>query len=53
MVVGTGHAEANIIAHARVSNLHVLDIGATRSICGACQILIRQTSANISTPLAP
>jgi filamentous hemagglutinin len=40
MVAGTGHAEANIIAHARLFNLRVIDIGATRPICMACQILI-------------
>lgn len=53
MVVGTGHAEADIIAHAQANNLRVIDIGATRPVCVPCQDVINPTGANISTPLRP
>ncbi|HEY2785363.1 MAG TPA: hypothetical protein VGJ05_10340 [Fimbriiglobus sp.] len=51
MVVGAGHAEADIIAFARANNLKVIDIGATRPVCGPCQEVIGPTGSNISTPL--
>jgi len=53
VVGGTGHAEANIIAHAQANNLRVIDIGATRPVCVPCQDVINPTGANISTPLRP
>jgi multidrug efflux pump subunit AcrA (membrane-fusion protein) len=53
LVAGTGHAEADIIAHARANNLRIIDIGATRPICPDCRDLINPTGANISTPLRP
>jgi hypothetical protein len=53
VVGGTGHAEANIIAHAQGNNLRVIDIGATRPVCVPCQDVIAPTGANISTPLRP
>jgi hypothetical protein len=53
LVRGTGHAEANIIAHAQANNLRVVDIGATRPVCVPCQDAINPTGANISTPLRP
>jgi filamentous hemagglutinin len=51
MVVGTGHAEADIVAYAKADNLKVIDIGATRLVCPPCQDVIGPTGANISTPL--
>lgn len=51
MVVGTGHAEADIVAHADANNLKVIDIGATRPVCAGCQSAIGPTGANVSTPL--
>jgi filamentous hemagglutinin len=51
MVAGTGHAEADIIAYAKANNLKVIDIGATRPVCGPCQDVIGPIGANISTPL--
>jgi hypothetical protein len=53
VVGGTGHAEANIIAHAQANNLRVIDIGATRPVCVPCQDVINPTGATISTPLRP
>jgi filamentous hemagglutinin len=53
MVAGTGHEEADIIAYAKANNLKVIDIGATRPVCGPCQDVIGPTGANISTPLKP
>jgi filamentous hemagglutinin len=53
MVAGTGHAEADIINYANANGLKVIDIGATRPICPACQGVINPTGANISTPLKP
>ena len=51
MVVGTGHAEADIVDYANAYNLKVIDIGATRLVCPPCQDVIGPTGANISTPL--
>ena len=51
MVVGTGHAEADIVTYAKANNLKVIDIGSTRPVCPPCQDAIGPTGANISTPL--
>jgi filamentous hemagglutinin len=51
MVAGVGHAEADIVAFAKANNLKVVDIGATRPVCGPCQDVIGPTGSNISTPL--
>ena len=53
MIAGTGHAEADIVAHANANNLKIIDIGATRPVCTGCQGAIIPTGANVSTPLKP
>jgi hypothetical protein len=51
MVVGTGHAEADLVAYAKANNLKIVDVGATRRVCVPCQDALGPTGANISTPL--
>lgn len=51
VVVGTGHAEADIVSYANANGLKVVDIGATRPVCASCQNVIETTGANVSTPL--
>jgi filamentous hemagglutinin len=51
VVVGTGHAEADIVSYANANGLKVIDIGATRPICPSCQNVIGPTGANTATPL--
>ena len=53
VVVGTGHAEADIVSYANANGLKVVDIGATRPVCASCQNVIEPTGANVSTPLKP
>ncbi|RMQ18424.1 hypothetical protein ALQ08_200266 [Pseudomonas syringae pv. delphinii] len=53
VVVGTGHAEADIVSYASANGLKVVDIGATRPVCASCQNVIEPTGANVSTPLKP
>lgn len=53
IVVGTGHAEANIVSYANANGLKVVDIGATRPVCASCQSVIEPTGANVSTLLKP
>jgi RHS repeat-associated protein len=53
VATGVGHAEANIVAHARANSLRVIDIGATRPVCVPCQDVVDMTGANISTPRRP
>ena len=53
IVVGTGHAEADIVNYANANGLKVVDIGATRPVCVSCQNVIEPTGANVSTPLKP
>ncbi|WP_237881713.1 two-partner secretion domain-containing protein [Pseudomonas sp. PGPR40] len=53
VVVGTGHAEADIVNYANTNGLKVVDIGATRPVCASCQNVIEPTGANVSTPLKP
>jgi len=51
VVAGTGHAEADIVAHATANNLKLVSIGATRRVCEGCQQAIAPTAAEIVTPL--
>lgn len=51
IIVGTGHAEADIVSYANANGLKIIDIGATRPVCSTCQDVIRPTGANITTPL--
>jgi len=53
VVVGTGHAEADIVSYANANGLKIVDIGATRPVCASCQNAIEPTGANVSTPLKP
>ncbi|NIL20635.1 hypothetical protein HBJ59_29850 [Pseudomonas sp. AN3A02] len=53
VVVGTGHAEADIVSYANANGLKVVDVGATRPVCASCQNVIEPTGANVSTPLKP
>lgn len=49
VVVGTGHAEADIVSYANANGLKV----ATRPVCVSCQNVIEPTGVNVSTPLKP
>ncbi|MBK8208246.1 MAG: RHS repeat-associated core domain-containing protein [Planctomycetes bacterium] len=40
VVPGTGHAEANIVAHANRCGFRVISIGATKRVCPNCQEVI-------------
>jgi filamentous hemagglutinin len=51
VVVGTGHAEADIVSYANANGLKIIDIGATRPICASCQNVIGPTGVNTATPL--
>jgi filamentous hemagglutinin len=51
LVVGSSHAEADIVNFARQSSLNLLEIGATRPICPACVLLIERAGAKPVTPL--
>ena len=50
IAVGKGHAEADIIAHAKANGLTAIDIGATKPVCPPCHAPIGNT-IHISTPL--
>lgn len=45
------HAEIDLLDYAKLKNLKVIDIGATRPICEDCAGRIKETEAHISTPL--
>ena len=51
IVEGTGHAEADIVAHANANNLNLLCIGATRPVCTGCAQEIAAAGATAATPL--
>ncbi|MES2793025.1 MAG: hypothetical protein V4719_25660 [Planctomycetota bacterium] len=51
MVPGTGHAEVDIANYIKAKCLKLVDIGATKPVCGPCQDVLGPTGANISTPL--
>jgi len=50
-IPGFGHAEANIVNFARQIGLNLLEIGATRPICGRCASLIEGIGATPVTRL--
>jgi filamentous hemagglutinin len=52
-VVGTDHAEADIVSYANANGLKVVGIGATRPVCASCQNVIESSGVNVSTPLKP
>jgi filamentous hemagglutinin len=51
VVSGNGHAERDVIDYAIANGLRVIEIGATRPICGDCANAIAPTGAAIVTPL--
>ena len=53
VIAGTGHAEDDIVSYANANGLKIIDIGATRPVCGYCQNVIGPTGANVTTPLKP
>jgi hypothetical protein len=50
-ILGSGHAEANIVNFARHNGLNLLEIGATRPICRSCVSLIEEIGATPVTRL--
>jgi len=50
VVTGSGHAEANIVAHAQQQGMQVVEIGATRPICSNCANIIAKSGAISVTP---
>ncbi|WP_143070257.1 hypothetical protein [Pseudomonas sp. NFR16] len=53
VVVGTGHAEADIVSYANANGVKGVDIGAIRPVRASCRKVIEQAAANVSTPLKP
>ena len=51
MAAGSGHAEADILAHAAKAGLNVTEIGATRPICSDCGTALKKAGVTILTPL--
>jgi RHS repeat-associated protein len=51
VVRGLGHAEEDIVFYAQQNGLKLLEVGATRPICGWCAFLIQLAGATPVTPL--
>jgi filamentous hemagglutinin len=48
---GTGHAEMDILNYVNENGLRLLEIGATRPVCGGCFPPLQLSGALIVTPL--
>jgi len=47
---GTGHAEQNIVSHARENGMKVVSVGAGRPVCGDCVKAIEGAGGTVASP---
>src|SRR5438876_1203874 len=50
IVKGTGHAEVDVVAHAKAQGWTLIAVGATRPICDSCAADIASAGATAATP---